>query len=136
MADPYGIKSEIDNMVNDPENGIVYLDKMKEKELLDLLVRLANKAKRIKMRHWERHGYLLGMGKVLEKLYFMNVHRWGRDDGKSGYELEAFENYFKDKLFGDFHRTNEVILEMLRTQKSIMDLSNNQSTKQTKKSRK
>ena len=75
--DDFGIKAELDNMVNDPENGIVYLDKMSEKNLLDLLVRLAQKAKRIKTRHWERHGYLLGMGRVLENLYNMNIHRWG-----------------------------------------------------------
>src|ERR1700682_2556020 len=103
-----GINSELDNMVNDPDNGIIFLDKMKEKELLDLLVRLATKSQRIKTRHWERHGYLLGMGKVLEKLYRMNIHRWGLDEGKSDVELESFEKYFKDKLFGDFLRVNEL----------------------------
>lgn len=113
-ADDLLIKTELDNMVNDPDKGIVYLDKMSEKELLDLLVRLSQKVKRIKTRHWERHGYLLGMGKVLEMLYRMNIHRWGLDKGKSAENLEAFEKYFKDKLFGDFHKTNQLILELLR----------------------
>lgn len=112
------MKSELDNMVVDPDKGIVYLDKLNEKELLDLLVRLATKSKSIKSRHWLRHGYLLGMGKVLEKLYYMNIHRWGRDEGRSDEKLEGFEKYFKDKLFGDFHHTNELILELMRKKKS------------------
>jgi len=115
--DDFGIKSEFDEMVVDPgRDEIVFIDKMKEKELLDLLVRLALKAKSIKSRHSLRHGYLLNMGRVLEKLYYMNIHRWGLDQGKSEEELEAFEKYFKDKLFGDFHKTNQLILELMRKQ--------------------
>jgi len=104
------IKSEFDKMVKDPDNGIIYLDKLKENELLDLLVRLVNKAKRIKSRHWLRHGYLLSAGKVLQRLYNMNIHRWGLDEGKSGEDLNAFEEYFKDKLFGDFLDINRIIM--------------------------
>lgn len=108
------MKAGLNNMVHDPDKGIVNLDKMKEKDLLDLLVRLTQKTKSIKTRHWLRHGYILGIGKVLEKLYFMNIHRWALDDGKSGPELKKFEEYFKDKLFGDFHQSNQVIIEMMR----------------------
>jgi hypothetical protein len=122
-----GTKSELDNMIHDPQKDeIVLIDKLKERELVDLLVILATKAKRIQTRHWERHGYLLDMGKVLEALYRMNIHRWGLDGGKSGRDLEAFEKYFKDELFGDFHRTNELIIETLRnqqTKKKIKKLS-------------
>lgn len=112
------MKSFIDNMVADPDGGIVHIDKFKEKELLDLLFRLAKKAKSIRSRHWLRHGIILEMGKVLSKLYNMNIHRWALDEGMSREELEAFEKHFKDKLFGDFLRTNELIIELLRNKKS------------------
>lgn len=119
--DDFGIKSEVDSMVVDPDKGIVFIDKLKENELLDLLVRLAVKAKSIRSRHWLRHGYLLNMGKVLEKLYHINIHRWGLDEGKSAEELEAFEKYFKDKLFGDFHKTNQLIIELIRNKDTIKE---------------
>lgn len=108
------IKSELDDMVNDPDKGIVFIDKMTEKELLDLLARLALKTKSIKSRHWLRHSYLLEMGKVLETMYNMNIHRWALDNGRSGEALKEFEKEFKDKLFGDFHKTNQLILEFMR----------------------
>ena len=117
--DDFAIKSELDGMVVDPDKGgIVNINKFKEKELLDLLCRQAEKAKRIRTKHWLRHGYLLEMGKVLGTLYSMNIHRWALDEGMSREELEAFEKHFKDKLFGDFLRTNELIIELLRNKKS------------------
>lgn len=87
-----------ENLVNDPDKGIVSIDKLKEKELLDLLVRLALKAKSIRSRHWLRQGYLLDLGKVLRRLYEMNIHRWGIDEGLPREYLKHFEEYFKDKL--------------------------------------
>jgi len=111
------IKTAIDEMVNDPDKGIVFIDKMTEKELLDLLMRLAKKAKSIRSRHWLRYGVLLEMGKVLSKIYSMNIHRWAIDDGMSREEIEGFEKHFKDKLFGDFLRTNELIIDLLRNKK-------------------
>ena len=106
--------SFVDDIVADPDGEIVFIDKLKEKELQDLLMRLAKKAKSIRSRHWLRHGVLLEMGKVLTKLYNMNIHRWALDEGMSKEEIEAFEKHFKDKLFGDFLRTNELIIEILR----------------------
>jgi hypothetical protein len=47
-------------------------------------------------------------------MYNMNIHRWALDKGRSGEALKEFEKEFKDKLFGDFHKTNQLILEFMR----------------------
>ena len=85
--------------VLDPEtNEIINLNKLKEKELLDLMVRLAEKSKKIRTKHKLRHGYLMAMGKVLRRLYTMNVHRWALDEGWSKERIEEHDKYFKEKL--------------------------------------
>ncbi len=92
-------KNPLYDSVYDPvTKEIIDLSNLKEKELLDLMVRLAEKSKKIRTKHDIRHGYLLAMGKVLRRLYSMNVHRWGLDDGLSREKLEELEEYFKEKL--------------------------------------
>ena len=77
---------------------IIDLSNLKEKELLDLMVRLAEKSKKIRTKHLVRHGYLMAMGKVLRRLYTMNVHRWGIDEGLSREKIEEHDEFFKKKL--------------------------------------
>lgn len=93
------VKDElIDDMVADPDNGIVFLTNLKEKELLDLLFRLTKKAKSIRSQHYKRHGYLMDSAKVLRNVYAMNLHRWGIDGGISREQLVFFEEQFKSAL--------------------------------------
>jgi len=88
-----------ENMIVDPiKGGLIFIDKLKEKELLDLLVGLAKNAKSIRSQHWKRNGILLEMAKVLRRTYEMNVHRWGLDDGISREELDFFEKRFENAL--------------------------------------
>jgi len=88
-----------ENVVVDPgKDDLVFLDELKEKELLGLLVRIAEKAKSIRSQHWKRNGYLIDMAKVLRRTYEMNVHRWGLDGGISREELDFFEKRFEDAL--------------------------------------
>ena len=87
-----------DSVLDPGTNEIINLNKLKEKELLDLMVRLAEKSKKIRTKHLVRHGYLMAMGKVLRKLYTMNIHRWGIDEGLSREEIEKHEEFFKKKL--------------------------------------
>lgn len=80
------------NMVADPRSKrVVLLDQLGERELLDLLVALAVKAKSIRSQHWEREGYLGNLQIVTAKLLEINRHRWGRDAGLSGKNLKGFE---------------------------------------------
>ena len=87
-----------DSVLDPGTNEIINLNKLKEKELLDLMVRLAEKSKKIRTKHLVRHGYLMTMGKVLRRLYTMNVHRWGIDEGLSREEIEKHDEFFKKKL--------------------------------------
>jgi len=119
------IKSEIANTVNDPDKGRVYLPKLKEKELLDLLVRLAIKAKSIKSNHLSRHWVLLDTGKVLQSLYSMNLHRYALDEGLSREDMEAFEKQFKDKLFEDFLHFTRTVLTIHEMRKSSEEKTQN-----------
>jgi len=87
------------DMIFDPvKEDIVFLHTLKEKELLDLLVGLAEKAKSIRSLHWKRNGFLIDMAKVLRRTYEMNVHRWGLDAGISREQLGFFEKRFEDAL--------------------------------------
>lgn len=91
--------SFVENVVVDPgKDDLVFLDKLKEKELLGLLVRIAEKAKSIRSQHWKRNGYLIDIAKVLRRTYEMNVHRWGLDEGISREQLEFFEKRFENAL--------------------------------------
>ena len=87
-----------DSVLDPGTNEIINLNKLKEKELLDLMVRLAEKSKKIRTKHLVRHGYLMAMGKVLRRLYTMNVHRWALDEGWSREKIEEHDKYFKEKL--------------------------------------
>lgn len=89
----------LEDAVIDPgKDDLVFLDNLKEKELLELLVSIAEKAKSIGSQHWKRNGYLIDMAKVLRSTYEMNVHRWGLDDGISREDLDFFEKRFEDAL--------------------------------------
>jgi hypothetical protein len=91
------MKDLVGGMVVDPDDGIVFLNQLNEKQLTDLLFRQAKKIKSIRSRHWKKHGYLLDMNKVLIHLYSMNVHRWGIDEGIPREQLEDFERYFNNE---------------------------------------
>ena len=96
MGDSDGM---VEGMVVDPDGGdLILLDKLTEKELLVLLVKIAEKAKRIRSKHSIRHGTLLDLAKVLRRTYDMNLHRWGIDKGISQEKLDFFEHKFKNAL--------------------------------------
>ena len=77
MKDDDSANAFVEGMVTDPDGDLVFLDKLNEKELLDLLFRLTKKAKAISTsEHWLRHENLLDTAKVLHRIYAMNLHRW------------------------------------------------------------
>ena len=89
----------LDDLVLDPgKDDVVFLDVLKEKELLSLLVRIAEKSKSIRTKHIIRSGYLVDLAKVLRRTYEMNIHRWGLDDGISREDLDFFEKRFEHAL--------------------------------------
>ncbi len=93
------LDNPLKDAVSDPDGrGLIFLDKLTEKELLALLVKIAEKAKRIRSKHELRHGTLMDLAKVLRRTYDMNLHRWGIDDGISREKLDFFEHQFKNAL--------------------------------------
>lgn len=97
MKDDDSANAFVEGMVADPDGDLVFLDKLNEKELLDLLFRLTKKAKAIRRsKHLLRHGNLLDTAKVLHRIYAMNLHRWGIDSGMSREKLEFFEHEYKN----------------------------------------
>ena len=88
------------NVVPDPsgEKGLLDISKMKEKNLAVLFDQTWAKAKRIKTKHSSKHGWLLNCATILRRLYLINLHKWARDEGRSGVSLEGFEEYFKGGL--------------------------------------
>jgi hypothetical protein len=81
-----------ESVVIDPANRkLVDISNMSEKELVGLFERNWEKAKRFRTRHDRKHSYLLNCAAILKKLYVLNLHKWGRDEGQSSENLEAFE---------------------------------------------
>ena len=100
------IKRITENYVPDPDmDGLVNISTMSEKEFVNLFDRSWSKVKRIKTRHWSKHGWILNCLTILNKLYEKNVHKWGRDEGRSGESLEAFKHYLakQPKESSEFH---------------------------------
>ena len=89
----------VESTVVDPDAGdSIQIDNLKEKELLDLLVKCAQKSKSIRSKHEIRHGWLMDTAKVLRQIYMMNLHRWALDKGISKEQQDFFEHQFKDAL--------------------------------------
>src|SRR5579872_2686332 len=88
------IKHVTENHVPDPDgNGLIDISKMNERELTNLFDQTWAKVKRIRSDHAGKHGWLLNCFTILNKLYEINLHKWGRDEGRSGESLAEFKKY-------------------------------------------
>lgn len=86
-----------EDVVVDPDtHKLLNLSQLKEQELVKLFDRSWAKVKRFRTRHYLKHGYLLNCVAILKRLYQMNLHKWGRDEGRSAQDLEFFEKYLKE----------------------------------------
>jgi len=97
MKDDDSADAFVEGIVTDPDGDLVFLDKLNETELLDLLFRLTKKAKAMRRsKHWLRHGNLLDTAKVLHSIFAMNIHRWGINSDMLREKLEYFEHEYKN----------------------------------------
>ena len=97
MKDDDSADAFMEWIVADPDGDLVFLDKLNETELLDLLFRLTKNAKAmIKSKHWLRHGNLLDTAKVLHMIHTMNIHRWEINSDMLREKLEYFEHEYKN----------------------------------------
>jgi hypothetical protein len=79
-----------ENVVLNPDNRqLVNISNLKEGELMELFEKNWAKAKRFRTRHDLKHGYLLNCATILKRLYVLNLHKWGRDEGQSAENLET-----------------------------------------------
>jgi hypothetical protein len=96
-----------ENVVIDPSGQkLVDVSNLTEKELVGLFERNWEKAKRFRTGHSLKHGYLLNCAAILKKLYLLNLHKWGRDEGRSTEDLRAFEEKLR-KGFNPSERGKE-----------------------------